>query len=431
MKILLINFLGAAHRLARFALLLLLSSLSQAAIEPIDRVIAIVDDDVVLASELEERVHQVMTNFNQSGRAVPPLETVRSEVLDRLILENIQLQMAYRAGVRISDAQLNDAMSRIAKQNGFDLGQFKAALEADGMSYTATREQVRNEMMIGRVQQGNVNQRVQITEQEINNFLASEEGQSLTSPEYHVMHTLIPVSSSASDSETAAARAYAEKLFNRIQGGESYAAVTAGKHPYPLNTTDLGWRKLEDMPSLLTGHIQNLGNGQTAAPFQSPSGFHLMELADSRGVSQIIQQTHARHILLKASAIRDNDATRQQLNDLRQRILNGEDFGELAREYSEDIGSALEGGDLGWASPGQFVSAFQKSMDNTAINDVSPVFKSRYGWHILQVLERREKDVSDTVRQNIARNFIHKRKFDDELQTWLQKIRDEAYVDLK
>lgn len=431
MKILLTKPFITAMRIARIALLLSLSSLSLAAVQPIDRVIAIVDDDVVLASELDDRIQQVMANFEQSGRAAPPPDTVRQEILDRLILENIQLQMAYRAGVRISDAQLNEAMGKIAEQNGFDLAGFKAALEADGRSYTATREQVRKEMMIGQVQQGNVNRRVQITEQEIANYLASEEGQSRTAPEYHIMHTLIPLSSSASDSEAAAARTYADKLFNRIQSGESYAEVTAGKHPYPLNTTDLGWRKLEDMPSLLTGHIQGLAKGQTAAPFQSASGFHLMELADSRGVSEIIQQTHVRHILLKESAIRDNTATRQQLEELRQRVLNGEDFGELAREYSEDIGSALEGGDLGWSNPGQFVPAFEKSMKNTAVNAVSPVFKSRFGWHILQVLERRDKDVSDALRQKYAYRIIHQRKFEDELQTWLQKIRDEAYVDIK
>lgn len=409
----------------------ILASTAAAAVKNLDTIVAIVDDDVVLASELNERVDQVLLNIKQAGRTAPPMETVRQEVLERLIVENIQLQMAQRAGVRISDAQLNQAMSRIAKQNGYDLAQFKAALEADGLSYIATREQIRMEMIIGRVQQGNVNRRVQITEQEISNFLESEEGRTLTAPEYHILHTLIPLSSSASDRETAAAEAFAQKLYDRILSGESYQSVVKGAYNYKLNTTDLGWRKSEDLPSLLTDIATRLKKGQTAKPFQSPSGIHLVELKDTRGANEVIEQTHSRHILLKPSAIRDNDETKKQLNELRQRILNGEDFGELAREFSEDIGSALEGGDLGWTSPGQLVKSFQKNMDNTAINDLSPVFKSQYGWHVLQVLERREKDVTDTIRQNMARNFIHDRKFDDELQAWLQKIRDEAYVDIK
>lgn len=430
----LLNNTTIKNRLRRLALttcLLTSASISHGAVEVLDKVIAIVDDDVVLASELNERVKQVETNFKQSGRPLPPADTLRQEVLDRLILENIQLQMAYRAGVRINDAQLNQTLTRIAEQNNFNLTQFKAALEADGISYTAYREQIRTEMLLNRVQQGNVNRRVQITDQEIANFLASEEGKTLTAPEYRILHTLIPLSSSASDAEIARARAYADKLYQRIRNGEDYATVTSGSHPFKLSTTDLGWRKKQDLPSLLTDLTESLAEGQTAAPFQSASGFHLVEMKETRGVGEVIQQTHARHILLKPSAIRDDQATEQQINALRQRILNGEDFAELAREYSEDIGSALEGGDLGWTNPGQLVESFQNAMDKTALNAVSPAFKSRFGWHILQVLDRRSKDVTDDIRRNVARNFIHQRKFDDELQAWLQNIRDEAYVDIK
>lgn len=433
MKILSIKSVTAnlAGALLRIALCLSLSSAAAASVQLLDKVVAIVDDDVVLASELQERMQQVIVSIRKAGQTPPPMDALRQDVLDRLILENIQLQMAYRAGVRISDAQLNEAMSGIAHQNNMDLAQFRQALEADGLSYNATREQIRKEIMINRVQQGSVNQRVQITEQEINNFLQSEEGKAVTAPEYRMVHTLIPVPSNASDGDVAAARAYAQKLYQRIENGESYAAVTDGKHPYKLTTTDLGWRKSEDLPSLLTDLTGSLTKGQTAPPFQSPSGFHLVEMKDTRGVGEIIEQTHARHILLKPSAIRDDDATRKQIQALRQRILDGADFGELAREYSEDIGSALEGGDLGWTNPGQLVSTFQRAMDKTEINGISPAFKSRFGWHIVQVLERRQKDVTQNIRQNLARNFIHKRKFDDELQAWLQQIRDEAYVDIK
>ncbi len=393
----------------------------------LDQVIAIVDDDVVLASELQERMQQVMINIQRSGQTAPPIEELQPDVLNQLILENIQLQMAYRAGVRISDAQLNDSMSRIASQNRMTLEQFRQALEQDGMSYNATREQIRRDMLIQRVQQGNVNQRVQITDQEIANFLASEEGQTLTAPEYRMLHTLVPVGSGGFDEATAAAKAKA--IYQQIQQGGDYDTVIA-KEP-GLTANDLGWRKASDLPSLMSGLASTMAQGETAEPVQSPSGFHLIKLLEKRGDGETIAQTKARHILLKPSAIRDDAATKAKIQKLRQQILDGKDFAALAREHSEDIGSALEGGNLGWTNPGQLVEAFQTAMDNTEIEGISPAFRSEYGWHILQVQDRRNKDVTEDIRRNIARNFIYKRKFDDELQSWLQKIRDEAYVDIK
>lgn len=402
-----------------------------ASVQLLDKVAAVVNDDIVLDSQVRDRMHQVLVNIHKAGQSAPPMKVLRKQVLDQLILESIQLQMARRAGVRISDTQLNDAMTRIAKQNGYDLPHFKTALEADGLSYAGTREQVRREMLISRVQQGSVSREVHISDQEINNFLQSEEGKEVTAPEYHMLHTLIPIPSDASPGVIAKARAYAEQLYKRIQNGESYKAVVGSSHRYKLITTDLQWRKAEDLPSLLTGLTKTLKEGQTAPPIQSPSGFHLVKMEGTRGISEIVQQTHARHILLKPSAIRDDAATLQQITKLRQRILNGADFGELARQYSEDIGSALEGGDLGWTSPGQLVGAFQKAMDNTPVNAISPPFKTSFGWHIVQVLGRRQQDVTQAVRKRVARNFLYKRKFNDELQAWLQKIRDEAYVDYK
>lgn len=395
----------------------------------LDQIIAIVDDDVVLASELRDRIQQVKLNIEKSGKTAPPMDEIQRQILDQLILENIQLQMAYRAGVRISDAQLNDSMLRIAQQNRMDLIQFKEALERDGVSYNETREQIRKEMLLQRVQQGNVNQRVQITDQEIANFLSSKEGQAMTAPEYRMLHTLIAIPSGADKATIASAKKMADTLYQRIENGEDYAKVISNYSQLKIN--DLGWRKAADLPSLISGLATTTGEGDTASPVQSASGFHLVKLLDKRGDGKVIPQTKARHILLKPSAIRNEAATEAEIKALRQRTIDGESFEELAREFSEDIGSALEGGDLGWTSPGQLVGAFQDAMDSTKPNDISPAFKSQYGWHILQVIERRDKDVTDDIRRNIARNHIHQRKYDDELQTWLQKIRDEAYVDFK
>ena len=398
-------------------------------IQLLDQVIAIVDDDVITASELKERIQQIKINIEKSGKPAPPMQEIQQEILDQLILENIQLQLAVRAGVRISDAQLNDSMLRIAQQNRMNLQQFKQTLERDNLSYTSTREQVRKEMLLQRVQQGNVNQRIQITDQEIANFLASEEGRSMTAPEYRMLHTLITVTSGADMATVATAKKIADAIYQRIENGEAYETVISSYGQ--LKTDDLGWRKAADLPSLISNLATTTDEGETANPVQSASGFHLVKLLGKRGEGEVIPQTRVRHILLKPSAIRNATVTETEIKTLRQRIIDGENFEELAREFSEDIGSALEGGDLGWTSRGQLVGAFQDAMDSTKLSDISPAFQSQYGWHVLQVIERRDKDVTDDIRRNIARNHIHQRKYDDELQTWLQKIRDEAYVDFK
>ena len=286
-------------------------------------------------------------------------------------------------------------------------------------------------MLVQRVQQGNVNQRVHITDQEINNFLAGEEGKTLTAAQYQVMHALIVVPNDASEQQIAAARSYAQDLYQRIVQGESYEQAVRSTGPFSINTSDLGWRSAEEMPSLLAGITPTLAKGETAPPLQSASGFHLIKMMDKRGDGETIDQTLARHILLKPSAIRDEEATRNEIIALREEAIADNNFAELARASSEDIGSAVEGGELGWSSPGQFVPAFQKAMDETAIGGISPAFRSQFGWHILMVEDRRVKDVTEDLRKRMARNYIHKRKYDDELQAWLQKIRDEAYVDFK
>lgn len=422
-----------SSRTLAVAFFLFSSVLAQAKVQLLDQIVAIVDDDVILQSELNERYKAVMLNLEKSGKTdqAPPAETLQKELVDQLILENIQLQMAYRAGVRISDAQLNDSMLRIAKQNRMDLSKFKAALESDGLSYASTREQVRREMLIQRVQQGNVNQRVHITDQEITNFLSGEEGKTLTAAQYRIMHALISIPSEASSEQVEAARDYAQQLYQQIQQGKSYQDAVRSTGPFSIHTSDLGWRSAEELPSLLAGTAPTLAKGETGPPLQSASGFHLIQMIDKRGDGETIDQTQARHILLKASAIRNEDATRKEINELRQQAIAQDNFSELARGYSEDIGSAVEGGELGWSSPGQFVPAFQKAMDETAIGDISQPFRSQFGWHILQVEDRRVKDVTEDLRKRMARNYIHKRKYDDELQAWLQKIRDEAYVDFK
>jgi peptidyl-prolyl cis-trans isomerase SurA len=397
----------------------------------LDQVVAIVEDDIVLASELRSRLERIKATIEAQGVEGPPQEELVRETLDQLILESIQMQRAARAGVRISDAQLNAAMGRLAAQNQLSLENFRAALEADGQSYQEMREDIRRELVLQRVQQGSVNGRIQITDQEVENFLESEEGKFLAEEEYHITHALLPLAETASQEETAAAQAYVDSLHQRIVDGGDFATLLSDTSRYTFTGGDLGWRKRGALPSLFSEIVPDLEVGETAEPLQSASGFHLIQLINMRGGKTIVEQTRASHVLVKPSAIRNEEQTRQLAEQLHERALAGEDFAELAREYSEDIGSAAEGGDLGWINPGQMVGEFENMMNSTDLGGVSTPFKSQFGWHVLTVSERRDEDVTATVLHNMAANRLHQRKFDAELQVWLQEIRDEAFIDMK
>ena len=412
--------------------MLLTGAAALAATEVIDQVIAIVDDDIIMASELRERVTAVNANLAARGIAPPPDNELIQETLDRLILESIQLQKGRRAGVRIPDEQLNQAIKRIAAQNNMTLEQFQQALEQRNQSYGAMRDQVRREMIIQRVQAGNVNQRIQITDQEVGNFMGTQEGQSLTQPQYRVLHALLALRSDPSDSEVATARAQVERTTKRIRGGEPFKeAVSASNLPYPLTGGDLGWRKRDELPSIFSTIVPKLAPGETADPILSGSGFHLVYLEAVRGREQIVTQTKARHILIKSSEIMTDEQARELAAELRARALAGEDFAELAKEYSQDIGSAQEGGELGWMTPGQMVPEFEAAMANTAPDQISAPVQTPYGWHILEVEGRRQQDMTDQATRAKATDYVHQRKYEEELDAWLQQIRDEAFVDIK
>ncbi|TXS90884.1 molecular chaperone SurA [Parahaliea maris] len=405
---------------------------TQAATEVLDQVVAIVDDDVIMASELRERLGTVTETLQARGMEMPPEDELIRETLDRLILESIQLQMGQRVGVRISDAQLDQAVARIAAQNRMNVDQFIARLEQDGQSYAAMRENVRREMVLQRVQAGNVSQRIQITDQEIDNFLNTEEGQALTQPEYRIVHALLPLSPDAPADEKAAAEAHVDQLLQRIRAGEPFDEVIASSGgKYTFTGGDLGWRKKSDLPSLFAEAAPPLAEGETSDPIESASGIHLINMNAKRGGEQIVSQTKVRHILIKPSEILTDDAARQKAADLKQRIEGGEDFAELAKEYSEDIGSAREGGDLGWTQRGQMVPEFENAMESATIGEITNPVRSQFGWHILEVTERRQQDMTDQAIRNKAAEYLHGRKYQEELDAWLRKIRDEAFVDIK
>ncbi len=397
----------------------------------VEQVTAVVEDDIILASELIERMEQLTASMTAQQLPIPNRDLLAKQALDRLIEESIQLRMGRRFGVRVADAQLNAALNRIASQNQLSLEQFRKALGQDGRSYEDMREKIRRDMIIQRVQQGNVSQRVQITDQEIDNFLASEEGRELAEEEYHIVHALLPLPEGSSSAQTKNTKQYIDGIYKKISSGASFEKLISASGEHTFNGGDLGWRKRGSLPSLFGGIAPQLEVGQTAEPIQSPSGFHLIKLMEKRGGQTIIPQVHARHILIKPSAIRSSEESKLFAEQLRKRALSGEDFSELAREHSEDIGSAQEGGDLDWISPGQMVPEFEKMMNATAKGDTSIPFTSQFGWHVLKVEDRRQEDVTETVLRNMAANQLHQRKYQDELQLWLQKIRDEAFVDIK
>ena len=402
----------------------------RAQIEVLDQVVAIVDDDIILASELQERVAGVRSTMEARGVEMPSDDVLIRETLDRLILDSIQLQLANRYGVRIPDQQLDEAMTRLARQNGLTLEQFRIALEQSGQSYAAAREGLRDDLAIQRVQQGNVMRNINISEQEIDNFLATEEGEAMTQPEYRVVQALL-ASSRGEDADTVAAKeAYVDEVLASIQSGTPFEQAVSVIDPYAFTGGDLGWRKLGDIPSMFADVVPALTVGEVTK-VRSSSGFHLVYLADATGGEQLVRQTDVRHILVKPTEVLSEKAAEDLAIELKGRIEAGEDFGDLARQYSDDIGSAAEGGELGWTNPGQMVPEFEATMAAAAEGKVSEPFRSEFGWHILEVKARRDKDFSSEMRRNQVAGYIREQKYQEELDAWLRKIREEAFVDIK
>ena len=427
-----ISKLLSTATLAACALLVSLSATAQ--IELLDKVIAIVDDDVVLQSELNQRVATVYAQIQQSGTQAPPQDILLQQVLERLISERLQLNIAYSAGVRIPDEELNAAMGRIAAGNQLTMEQYVEQVHSQGQTIAAVREEIRNELTLMRVQQGKVMRRIRISQQELDNFLNSEEGRFLTSPDVNIGQILLSVPSSASTAEADKVLAKAKDLQAQISSGVDFRqlAIANSADQSALQGGDLGWRKMAQLPGVFIDAVEDLAVDEVSQPIRSGAGYHLLKLYERRGGGeQLIEQHFARHILIKPNQIRDQETTVSELNKLRDRALAGEDFAELAKEFSEDPGSGLKGGELGWSTPGMFVPEFEQTMNSIAVGEISTPFSSQFGWHILQVTERRKQDFSDDILRNRAENMLRQRKYEEELQVWLQEIRDEAFIEIK
>jgi peptidyl-prolyl cis-trans isomerase SurA len=417
------------------ALIILLVSLQASAqIKVLDKIVAIVDDDVVLKSELDQRMDAIVAQLTQSGTQMPPEKILEQQVLERLISERLQLTMGYDSGVRISDEELNQAIARIAASNKISVAQYIEQVTLQGSSISAMRGEIRNELTIMRVQQGKVMRRIRISEQELDNFLKSEEGRFVTSPDVNIGQILLSISSDSNRKSIDQVVGRADLLFNQIDQGADFRAIAIANSAdqSALQGGDLGWRKMAQLPGVFIDAVEKLDIGEVSQPIRSAAGYHLIKLYERRGgEEQLVEQHFARHILIKPNQIRDQKTTINQLNELRKRSIAGEDFAILAKEFSEDPGSALSGGELGWSTPGMFVPEFEQTMGTIAINDISEPFASQFGWHILQVTERRQQDFSSEILRNKAQSMLRQRKYEEELQVWLQEIRDEAFIEIK
>lgn len=414
---------------------LLLCATAYAEVRPLDRVVAIVDNDVIMHSQLQQRLDEVRQSLARRGGELPPGDALAAQVLERLIVENLQLQLGERSGIRIGDEELNQALATIAQRNNLSLEQFRATLARDGLSYEDAREQVRRELVISRVRQRRVAERVQVSEQEVQNFLASDLGKLQLGEEYRLANILVPLAEGASPADIQRAEQRARDLYAQLQRGADFArlAVANSASENALDGGEIGWRKAAQLPPPFDAMLGQMRVGEVSEPLRTPPGFILLKLLDKRGGEQgvVREEVRVRHILLKPSEIRSDAETRELAARLYQRLRDGEDFATLAKSFSEDPGSALNGGELNWIDPNALVPEFREVMAASRIGELSQPFRSPFGWHVLEVLDRRSSDASGEAREQQALNLLRNRKYEEELQNWLRQIRDEAYVETR
>jgi peptidyl-prolyl cis-trans isomerase SurA len=428
------------HTSRRFGLLLgmLLAALmlpvaAFAERQVLDRVIAIVDEGVILQSELDERMNEIRQRAQQQQRALPPANELREQLMESLIVESLQLQMAERVGIRFDDDTLNSVIGELARSSNMSFDQYVSALEEAG-AYITTREQIRRELAINEVQRGLVNRRISITDQEIENYLNSEMGRASMAPDYLVDQILVPVSDNDSPATVEAKEDFARSLVAQVRDGANFADVRLqtqqpGGGLFPISGGELGWRKADQLPSLFTDIVPAMRRGEVNEPIRSSNGFHVVYLRDVRGdANRLVNQTQARHIMVAPSEIRTEDQAHRLIEDIHQRIINGESFNALARQYSDDNMSVVAGGEIGWTSEGSMPPDFESVIASLEIGELSEPFRTTAGWHVAEVMDRRERDLSRQYRRQLAENALRERKFELELENWLIELRDEAYV---
>jgi peptidyl-prolyl cis-trans isomerase SurA len=399
----------------------------------LDRVAAIVNENVISQSELDDQVSVISQRLAEQRTATPPADVLRKQVLDRLIVQEVQMQRAGRLGLKVSDEQLNAALNEIATRNNITLADLPRALASQGIDYGSYRENMRKEIALTSLRQRDVISKINVTPRELEQFIERQKKLPSETTEYNVSHILIAVAQDAAQSQVDELAKRAQDIYERASGTEDFGrlAVAYSNSQTALEGGSLGWRKGPELPTFFAEEIVKLKAGGISKPIRTPSGFHLIKLNETRSTdaNRIIDQTHARHILIKPNELQDDATVRQKLAAIRERILKGEEFAAFASSMSEDSGSAVNGGDLSWTGPGTFVPEFESTMNGLAIDEISAPIRSPFGWHIIQVLGRRSFDTTDEQIRQRAFNQLRESKADEETELWLRRLRDEAFVD--
>jgi len=402
--------------------------------ELIDRIAAIVNDGVVLQSQVDQQVREIEARLQQQKTQMPPEDVIRQQVLERLIMQEIEAQRAERAGIVVSDEMLNSALRDVAKRNNIAFDQLPTVLAKQGVDYAAYRDDMRREMAIGILRQHDVLSRIYVSPRELDQAMEREAAQGDPNKEYDVSHILLSLPESATVAQMEQVQRRADDIYKRAAGGEDFGqlAITYSQAQSALDRGKLGWRRAAQLPQFIADEVVKMQPGEVSHPLRTPTGFHIIKLDAVRGGSEgpmMVEQVHARHILLRPTEVQDDATTRQRLEDLRKRILAGEDFGALASITSEDQGSAAQGGDLGWAGPGTFDPKFEEELGKLKVGEISQPFRTQYGWHIVQLLGKRFHDQSDEVRRQKVLSALRESKAEEATELWLRRLRDDAYVE--
>lgn len=428
------HFLAWLRATPLFCLMLAGSLTTATAASGLDGIIVVVDEEVVLASELDETIRQVELQLRSQDRPSPPRDVLRRQVLERLILQRLQLQRAKAAGMQVSEDDLRQALASIASRNQMSVNEFAEAASREGVDFAQFREQLRSDLMINKLRQREVESRVNVSDQDVDIFLQSPAGKQQDS-EYHISHILVSVKDGANDDEKLAARNRAEEVLAKARAGEDFTQLAArySNDQLALTGGDLGWRDTAALPSLFANLVPAMKPGDISDLLSSPSGYHLIRLNEVRGgdATQMVSETRARHILLTPNAVRNDVAARAAADNIRRELAEGGDFAALARKHSDDPGSANQGGDLGWQPKGSFAREFESQVNDMQPGEVRGPFRSQFGWHIVELLERRTRDDSAGQVRDRARAAIYQRKVGEEYDLWLRRLRDEAYVEYR
>lgn len=398
----------------------------------LDRIVAVVNKDVITKTELNKRIELLKSQLKKNKTQLPPESVFRKQVLERMIMETLQVQFATRRGIRVSDETVSKVIDNIARENKLSMDKFRKVLARDGVSFTEFRENIKRNILMDRLKAQIVDKEVTITSQEVDTYLAKANKQGDQQLEYRLSHILVTIPEGANPDQIDKAKAKAEQIITKLQQGADFAktAIANSDGQQALRGGSLGWLKSAQLPTLFADIIAEMKAGEISKLVRSPSGFHIIKLDNKRSSKKhMVDQTLVRHILIKTNTVTSDQAARNKLEMLRKRLLAGEDFAKLARTHSDDKGSAIDGGSLGWSSPGKFVPEFEKVMRNLKQGELSNVFHTQFGWHVLQVMSRRKHDDSDEHNRIQIRKMIHKRKAGEAVENWTRRIRDEAYVE--